>query len=74
MVLEIGALATHVVPLAQGDYLSTIRRISSMGLSGSLIYDALIAHAAEKAGAEHLLTFNESHFRRVWPEGDLLVP
>lgn len=45
-----------------------------MGLSGSLIYDALIAHAAEKAGAEHLLTFNESHFRRVWPEGDLLVP
>ena len=74
MVLDISALARHVVPLVQEDYLSTILRISSMGLSGSLIYDALIARAAEKAGAEHLLTFNESHFRRVWPEGDLLVP
>ncbi|HWN43978.1 MAG TPA: PIN domain-containing protein [Thermoanaerobaculia bacterium] len=74
LVLDISALARHVVPLVQEDYLSTILRISSMGLSGSLIYDALIARAAEKAGAEHLLTFNESHFRRVWPEGDLLVP
>lgn len=74
LVLEIGALASHIVPLVKEDYLSTIQRISSMGLSGSLIYDALIARAAEKAGAEHLLTFNESHFRRVWPEGDLLVP
>jgi len=40
-----------------------------MGLSGGIIYDALIARAAEKAGAERLLTFNESDFRRVWPEG-----
>jgi predicted nucleic acid-binding protein len=76
LVLEIAALARHVVPLDHDDYISTIQRIASMGLSGGLIYDALIARAAEKADAEHLLTFNESHFRRVWPEGEplLLVP
>jgi hypothetical protein len=41
-----------------------------------VIYDGLIARAAEKAGAERLLTLNEADFRRVWPESEsiLLVP
>jgi predicted nucleic acid-binding protein len=41
-----------------------------------VIYDALIARAAEKAGAERLLTLNEGDFRRVWPASAsiLLVP
>ena len=73
LVFEITTLSRQVVPLDREDYLSTIQRIASMGLSGSLIYDALIARAAEKVGAEHLLTFNESHFRQVWPEGESLL-
>ena len=44
-----------------------------MGLSGGVIYDALIARAAEKAGAERLLTLNGADFRRVWPEGESLI-
>jgi len=44
-----------------------------MGLWGGSVYDALIARAAEKAVVEHLVTFNASHFRRVWPEGEPLL-
>ena len=69
LVFDISAMASHVVPLSPEDYTSTIQRIAEMGLSGGVIYDALIACAAEKVGAERLLTFNTSDFRRVWPEG-----
>lgn len=34
-----------------------------------MIYDALIARAAEVARVDRLVTLNEAHFRRVWPEG-----
>jgi predicted nucleic acid-binding protein len=44
-----------------------------MGLSGGVIYDALIAHAAEKVGAERLLTLNGADFRRAWPEGESII-
>lgn len=69
LVLDISTTASDVVALSPEDYRATIQRISELGLSGGLIYDALIARAAEKAGAERLLTFNTSHFLRVWPEG-----
>jgi predicted nucleic acid-binding protein len=69
LVLDISTTASHVVALSPEDYAATIRRIAAIGLSGGVIYDALIARAAEKAGAERLLTFNTSHFLQVWPEG-----
>lgn len=76
LVSDVSAIARQIVLLSQEDYTSTIQRASQMGLSGGVIYDALIARAAEKAGAEHLLTFNLADFRRVWPEGQsiLVVP
>jgi hypothetical protein len=45
-------------------------------LSGGVIYEALIACAARKAGADGLLTLNQRDFLRVWPDGDaiLIVP
>lgn len=76
LVQDIAAAATDLVPLSPEDYSLVVQRLSERGLSGGVIYDALIARAAEKSRAEHLLTFNPSHFRRVWPEGKtlLLVP
>jgi predicted nucleic acid-binding protein len=70
------ASSARLIALSPADYTATLRRASEMGLSGGVIYDALIARAAEKAGAERLLTLNEADFRRVWPEGEsiLLVP
>ena len=69
----VAAAASEIVSLASEDYTSTIQRISGMGLSGGIVYDALIARAAEKARVEHLITFNAAHFRRVWPEGEPLL-
>jgi predicted nucleic acid-binding protein len=59
----------QIVPLTAADYRRTVERMANMGLPGGLIYDALIACAAEKIHADGLVTFNVGHFRRVWPEG-----
>jgi predicted nucleic acid-binding protein len=62
-----------LVPLTVSDYSMTLRRISALGLSGGIVYDALIARAAEVSGAERLLTLNTADFRRAWPEGESIL-
>jgi len=59
----------EIVPLSALDYTAVINRMTELGLSGGAIYDALIVKAAERAHADHLLTFNGKDFRRVWPDG-----
>lgn len=59
----------QLVSLTPEDYSHTIQRVADMGISGGVIYDAIIARAAEKADADQLLTLNRSHFERVWPAG-----
>ncbi len=58
-----------IVSLSSSDYLTTIRRMSDLALSGGAVYDAVIAKAAQKSGADRILTFNVNDFKRVWPEG-----
>ncbi len=67
--LRDGTVALTLVPLTAEDYHRTIGRIAELGLAGGMVYDALIACAAEKLDVEALVTFNVSDFRRVWPEG-----
>ena len=43
--------------------------MAELGLSGGVIYDALISRVAQKSRVDHILTFNIDDFRRVWPEG-----
>jgi predicted nucleic acid-binding protein len=57
-----------VIALSTRDYGLVLQRIADLGLAGGLVYDALIAYAAEKAGIDRLLTLNVDHFRRAWPE------
>jgi predicted nucleic acid-binding protein len=45
-----------------------LQRASESGLSGSRIYDALIAETVCAAGVDLLLTWNVGHFGR-WPMG-----
>ena len=59
----------EVVPLSASDYVKTLNHVTKLGLSGGVIYDALIARAAQKGGVDALLTHNLDHFRRVWPSG-----
>ena len=61
--------SAHVVALSGDDYEAVIEKMAELGLSGPLIYDALIARAAEKAEVDKLFTLNPAHFKRVWPEG-----
>ena len=64
----------HVVTLNAAEYWSVVNKMVTLGLSGGAIYDALIAKAAQKGGADRLLTFNGKDFSRIWPEGaELLI-
>ncbi len=65
--------AANIISLSPSEYRATIKRIAELGLSGGLIYDALIAKAAQKSGVDCLLTFNADDFKLVWPEGQNLV-
>src|SRR5262249_24609227 len=65
--------AAEIVTLTEADYRLTIEKLAQRGMPGGIVYDALIARAAEKAGAERLLTWNQDHFRRAWPEGESVI-
>jgi predicted nucleic acid-binding protein len=72
---SIRSIAT-IVPLTASDYRSTIDDLAKHGLSGGIVYDALIATAAKKAKVDQLVTLNPDHFCRVWPAGakTVIVP
>jgi predicted nucleic acid-binding protein len=60
----------RIISLSSQDYVSMIKNLSDLGLSGGIIYDALIIRAARKANVKKILTFNVNDFKRVWPEGE----
>jgi len=62
--------SAKIISLSPSDYKDTIKYVSELGLSGGIIYDALIVKAAQKSGVERLLTFNVDDFIRLWPEGE----
>lgn len=66
----------HIVTLSVADYREVIENQARQNLPGGLVYDAVIAKAAELGGADYLATFNLAHFRRVWPSraGQVLTP
>ena len=59
----------NIVSLSPKEYCSFIKSSSDLGLSGGIIYDALIAKVAQKSKVERILTLNLQHFKRVW-QGD----
>ncbi len=65
--------AARLVSLSPSDYKNTLRHMSELGLTGGVIYDALIARAARKSQVDHLLTFNSPDFMRVWPDGEKFI-
>jgi len=57
--------SAEIVSLTSGEYQAAVRRFSEVGLTGGAIYDALIAAAAEKSGADKILTLDPEDFKRV---------
>lgn len=62
--------ATEIVALDAEAYRHVLRRMAELGLAGGVVYDALIAKAAEIAEVDRLVTLNEADFRRAWPDGE----
>ncbi len=58
-----------MVALSTTDYRATIKQLAGVGLAGGVVYDALIARAAQKARVDRLLTLDTDDFERVWPAG-----
>jgi predicted nucleic acid-binding protein len=52
---------------------NVVKHMADLGLSGGIVYDALIARAAQKSGVERLLTFNADDFTRLWPDGEAIL-
>ncbi len=59
----------EIISLTASDYIDIIKNVAKFNLSGGIIYDAIIAGAAQKIKADKLLTFNIKDFKRVWPDG-----
>lgn len=55
-----------IISLTPSEYCQTIKKVSEKGISGGIIYDALIAKAAQKSKADRLLTFNIRDFEKIW--------
>jgi predicted nucleic acid-binding protein len=57
-----------VVPLSPEDYSATLHEAARMGLSGGIVFDALLLACARKVRAERIYTWNVRHFRMVAPD------
>jgi predicted nucleic acid-binding protein len=57
----------EIVELTKDDYVQILKDIAQEGIIGGTTYDALIVYAGVKAQVDHIVTFNEKHFRRVSP-------
>ncbi len=55
------------VSLDHSDYLQVVDTMKKLSLHGAIIYDGLIARAAEKAECDEIVTYNVQDFQRVWP-------
>lgn len=54
-----------VVPLTAGDYSTAVSRCADRGVVSGAVFDALHVIAAERLGANVILTFNPGDFERL---------
>lgn len=55
-----------IISLSPSEYSSVIKKLSNIGLSGGIVYDALIVEAAHKAKVERIFTLNCKHLKNIW--------
>lgn len=55
------------VTLDYSDYVKVIEIMKKLSLHGAVVYDGLIARAAEKAECKQIVTYNVQDFQRIWP-------
>ena len=57
----------EVVALSAADYVTLLDHLAGLEMAGGVVYDALLLHAAWKAGVDQVVTLNAHDFRRVYP-------
>ncbi len=62
--------SAEVVSLSSAEYQTAVKKVSEEGLMGGVVYDALIAAAAKKSGADKLFTLDPDDFKRVMAGGE----
>lgn len=69
-VLILDDMLTRITPVAltAEEFMGAIRKIGSAGLSGGIIYDALLLACARKVKAKTIYTWNVRHFKVVAPD------
>ncbi len=66
----------EILSASTEDYITTVNRLVQLGLTGGVVYDALILQAGWNANVDLVLTLNPKDFRRVCPElaGKIVSP
>jgi predicted nucleic acid-binding protein len=59
---------TTVISLDEREYFETIDALSRRGMTGAVVYDALLLACARKVRAERIYTWNVRHFRAIAPD------
>jgi predicted nucleic acid-binding protein len=60
------------ISLSDAEEARTIKSAPRRGLQGRILFDALIADCAVKAGCKTIITANPTHFRHVLPPADIV--
>jgi len=60
------------ISLTDADEARVIKSAPKRGLQGRILFDALIAECAAKAGCKTVVTANPTHFRHVLPHTDIV--
>lgn len=69
-VIQAGLLSyAQLIEVPSAVYQSVLSDLAIRKIGGGIVYDALIAAAAELAQVDLLLTSNVPHFEIVWPQG-----
>lgn len=63
-------ILAHLRSLSLGakEYREVLKEVAETGLTGGVIYDALLLRCAQKRNFYRIYTFNVGHFRRVAPQ------
>ena len=60
--------SAKIISLSSSDYIALVKDMVNLGLTGGIMYDAVIYKSARKSKATHLLTLNPQDFHRFLPE------
>ena len=60
------------ISLTDADEARVLKSAPRRGLQGRILFDALVAECAVKAGCKAVVTANPTHFRHVLPHADIV--